>query len=185
MAKAIIFLCDGFEESEAIITIDLLRRAEVTVDLVSAQANLLVTSADNIELKADYLITDCNLGDYDAYIVPGGAGVQGLLKNPIVLSALANAYQTDKLICAICAGPLVLAAAGILRDQQYTCYPSVEIPNMDPELYLNQQVVQTGNIITSQSPTTTFNFALAIIKNIAENGVQVENRIRNNLLHLD
>ena len=162
MTTALVPLADGVEEMEAVIIIDTLRRAKWTVTPV-AIGDATVTASRGVRLVADMTWETIQPLDYDVLIIPGGApGVARLSAHPGVLTAIRDFHAAAKPIGAICAGPLVLQAAGILAGRHVTCHPGVA-----RELTATQRradrVVHDGNLITSQAPGTAFEFVLAIL----------------------
>lgn len=168
--KAIILLADGFEEIEAVIPVDLLRRAGVIVDLVTiSEDSPVVMGSRNIPI-----IANCNFSNIDtkadAIIIPGGMpGSKNLAKEPKVIQLIKDFYTNNKLICAICAAPaIVLAPTGILEGNKFTCYPQMD-QEIDSSILAkatyvsDQNCVISKNIITSKGPGTAKDFAITII----------------------
>lgn len=119
-----IFLDKGFEEIEAVTTIDLLRRAGISLVVVSLVGKTLVEGAHNIAIQADVLFEDVDYSNAEMLILPGGATKLGEYKGLVQL--LLEHNKQEKLIAAICAAPSVLGSLGILKDKQATCYPGFE-----------------------------------------------------------
>ena len=117
-----IFLDNGFEEIEAITTIDLLRRANIALTTVSVTGQEWVMGAHNIPVKADTLIANADFADAEMLILPGGA--TKLHECEALCQLLVKHNEQDKLIAAICAAPSVLGRLGILEGKQTTCYPA-------------------------------------------------------------
>ncbi|KAJ2892415.1 hypothetical protein IWW38_003232 [Coemansia aciculifera] len=174
--KAIVFIANGTEEMEAVITIDVLRRAGIHVLVLAA----VDTSTDPVVCSRGVkLVPDAYLGDdsvkiatYDAVVVPGGAeGATTLAENPQVCSILADFYAQKKLVAAICAGPLVVKAAGIqakaAQPLRLTSHPLVKDKLDHDYLYKDERVVVDGNLVTSRGPGTSFEFALKLVSLLA------------------
>ncbi len=168
MKKVVLFLADGFEDVEALGTVDILRRGgvEVTIAGVTSSdvAGMQITSSHNIKVIADIDAKNINVSEYDAIICPGGMpGATNLRDSDIVINAVQSAYNTKKLVAAICAAPMVLEKAGILAGKNFTMYPGME--NYAPSgKYNNKElVVKDDNIITGAGPFATFKFALSIL----------------------
>ena len=142
-----IFLDNGFEEIEAITTIDLLRRAGIALTTVSVTGQELVMGAHNIAVKADILFADADFSDAEMLILPGGA--TKLHECQALCDLLVAHNQQDKLIAAICAAPSVLGRLGILQGKQATCYPGFE--EYLGESYVDGLVVESKNIMTAIS----------------------------------
>lgn len=157
-----IFLDNGFEEIEAITTIDLLRRANIGLTTVSVTGIEAVLGAHNIAVKADALFQDVDFSDAEMLILPGGATRLGEHNDLCELLLRHNAE--DKMIAAICAAPSVLGKLGILRGKQATCYPGFE--SALGESFIGGLVVESKNIITAKGPGLSSDFAFCIIEKL-------------------
>ncbi len=161
MSDILIILAEGFEEAEAVITIDVLRRLEFDVCLASLSDNREVVSSHNIKFIADETLNDCKDRDYRAIVLPGGMpGSANLRDNRTVIDTVKKANANGALVCAICAAPIVLSHAGILDNSKFTAYPGFEKYFNTPPL--KDMVVQDGNIITGKGPGAAFEFAMKI-----------------------
>lgn len=119
--KVYMFLADGFEETEALAPLDILRRGGVEVKTVGVTGGY-VTGAHGITVKADILPPIALKDNTEAVILPGGGvGTQNLDASVLVKEAVQSAYSSGKLICAICAAPSVLGKMGLLRGKKATC----------------------------------------------------------------
>ncbi|WP_100064919.1 DJ-1 family glyoxalase III [Miniphocaeibacter massiliensis] len=168
MKKVIVLLADGVEEVEALTQVDYLRRAGIEVDMVSANDGLSITGAHNIRFKAEEFIEDIELKDVDAVIVPGGLkGVENLIANEKVLEVLEKMNSQNKLIAAICAGPLVLYEAGVLEGKVYTCYPGIE-EKIFRAKFVKQSSITDGNIITAPGPAYAQKLAFKVVRYLLE-----------------
>ncbi|PKK39605.1 hypothetical protein ABB02_01165 [Clostridiaceae bacterium JG1575] len=153
MTKVACFMANGVEEVELISVVDVLRRAQVKVDLISVE-DPMVRSAHGVLLGSDRTLQTAQLESYDALYVPGGAqGAQTLAHTPEVLAALRSFDQQGKWIAAICAGPTVLEAAGILAGHKGTAYPGFA-QGLSLKQYKDDLVVVSGHIITSRGPAS-------------------------------
>lgn len=163
MKQALVFLAEGFEEIEATTTIDLLRRAGITVSTVSVGSTQTVKGAHGIPVVADTTLADIDPQLADAYILPGGLpGVTNLSAEGDLKDLLLKAYESGKLLAAICAAPSILGELGLLEGKEATCYPSFE-PTLVGYVPTEKPVVQSGNVITGRSAGVTIDFALSII----------------------
>lgn len=163
MAKSYLFLADGFEEIEALTTVDLLRRGGMEVITVSITDNQLVTGANGITAKADALFGDTDFGGAEWLIIPGGMPGSTNLAAFAPLSALLKRHAADGKIAAICAAPaVVLYPLGLLDGLTATCYPGFEAQCPKTEM-TGQRVVVSERIITANGPSSAFPFALAIL----------------------
>lgn len=162
-------LSPGFEEMEAVITIDLLRRAGVKTQVTTfGLTDLLVTGSHNICVSADRLLADIDSSQHQALILPGGEpGVSNLEKDARILDLIREFYQANKLLAAICAAPRLLERAGVLENCPVAAYPSQK-DFFQTGLYQPQAEVLNykNKIITAKSAAFTIQFALEIITTI-------------------
>jgi 4-methyl-5(b-hydroxyethyl)-thiazole monophosphate biosynthesis len=165
MKKAIIILADGFEEAEAVVTIDIMRRAHINVTLAGLDS-LDVRSARDIHIAAEVLLADVP-HDYDALVLPGGQpGTANLGKSSMVLDMIRETANAGKLVAAICAAPSVLGKAGVLAGRRATCFPGVE-KELTGAIFEPGAVVIDKNIITSRGMGTAIPFGLGIVTYLA------------------
>lgn len=165
MKKIAVFLADGYEEIEALTVVDVTRRAGIKCDMVSIEGEL-VRSAHDIYVKADKLIDEEEIKEYDMVVFPGGLpGADNLAKDDRVINIIKYFNENNKFIAAICASPaIVLSAAGIEENRYITSYPGKDFEEMlEKANYVEELVVVDGNIITSRGPATTLLFAYKIV----------------------
>lgn len=163
MNKVVILLANGFEEIEALAPLDVLRRLNYDVELVSMNESLEVISSHGVKFMADTLFND-KLYKSETLIIPGGLpGATNLRSDERVIEIVKKFNEENKLLAAICAGPIVLGKAGVLNDKDATCYPGFE-ESLNCQNYLLDNVVVSKNVITSRGPATAFEFAFAIAK---------------------
>lgn len=178
MSEVITVLADGFEETEAVTCIDLLRRADIGVKILGLNS-LEVRGAHDITIKAEGLVNE-EISLHDGIILPGGQpGTTNLSNSEIVLSLLKRAHSKGLLCGAICAAPTVLGKAGILKGINVSCYPGTEEKIADA-IITKDAVSVHGNIITSQGVGTAIEFSLAIISYLRDQNVA--QKIRNAIL---
>lgn len=164
MSKSYILLADGFEEVEALATLDVMRRAGMDVLTVSINSGYQVTGAHGVSVHADLVIHD-EMGDPLWVILPGGMpGAQNLADDFRVRHLIERQLNRNGMIAAICAAPaVVLGAMGLLNGRKVTCYPGFETycsgASMQPE-----GVVVDDNIITAKGPAFAIPFGLAIVE---------------------
>lgn len=179
MSKVCVLLANGFEEIEALTVVDVLRRANVTCDLVSIFEKE-VTGAHNMTVISDKLIEDIDV--YDAVVLPGGMpGSTNLRDNSEVIDLIKNMDNSKKIIAAICAAPIVLAKAGIIKEKDVTSYPGFKEELGDVNYIENKRVVIDENIITSRGPATALEFSFEILKKLGK--VKEAEEIRNGMLY--
>ena len=161
--NALVFLATGFEEMEAVGTIDVLRRGNIETVTVSVTGNKTVIGVHSIPVTADELFENIDCSVYDALVLPGGGpGSEMLNKHEGVRKVLVEHYNNNKLIAAICASPRVFGSLGLLNGKNATCYPGIE-PELIGATILNEPAVTDGNIITGRGPALVFDFGLAIL----------------------
>jgi 4-methyl-5(b-hydroxyethyl)-thiazole monophosphate biosynthesis len=166
MKKVFIFLAEGFEETEAVATIDIILRGELDVTSISITGNLLVTGAHGIAVKADTLFENADISSGDMLVLPGGMpGASNLNAHAGLKKALEQYAVSGKKIAAICAAPLVLGGLGLLQGKKATAYPGYE-STLKGATYVNSPVVKDGNILTGKGPGLVFNFGLAIVEEL-------------------
>jgi len=166
MKKVFIFLAEGFEETEAVATIDIMLRGDLDVNSVSITGNLLVTGAHGIAVNADILFEEADFSSGDMLVLPGGMpGASNLNAHSGVKSALEQYAAGGKKIAAICAAPLVLGGLGLLKGKNATAYPGFE-STLQGATFVESPVVKDGNIITGRGPGFVFQFGLAIVEEL-------------------
>lgn len=154
----------GFEETEAIAPLDLLRRAGVEALTVGINGKA-VSGSHKIVVEADITIGQMDLTNMEMIIIPGGlGGVASLRSSKEALEALKFGWDNGKFVAAICAGPTVLADLGITDGLRATCYPGQE-KNMGTALMQeNAAVVTDGRLITGTSAGCAISFGLALVE---------------------
>ena len=178
MKKVIVFLADGFEEIEALATVDLLRRGGIQVTTASIMGRIEVCGAHEICVKADVLAQEADYASADMVILPGGGvGTQNLAACELVKEQCLS-FAKDKLVSAICAAPTVLAGIGLLEGRAATCYPGME-SGMHGAVMSGEAVTVDGNITTGRGPGAAIPFALELIRRLAgeEKAAQVKAEI--------
>lgn len=153
----------GFEETEAIAPLDLLRRAGVEVLTVGLSGKTIYGS-HNIGIEADITVEQMDLTALEMIILPGGlGGVASVSACPEALDALRFAYENNKFVAAICAGPTVLAGLGITDGKKATCYPGFENKMGSANMLPDAAAVRDGNIITGTSAGCAVPFGLELV----------------------
>jgi len=159
-----VFLAPGFEEMEAVITIDMLRRADCAVTTVAVDSeSRTVTGSHGIPIVCDALADKASPEDCRAVVLPGGMpGTKKLEGSPIVHRFLDYAARENRLIAAICAAPLILGHKGLLRGKNAVCFPGFE-PELHGATLCDVPACRDGNIITGKGAGTAVDFAAALI----------------------
>ena len=167
MKHSYLFLATGFEETEAIGTADVLRRAGMDVKTVSVTGDLAVAGAHNIIVEADDVLGEVDLEAADWLICPGGLpGATNLADCKPLTDAIVKHYNQGKHVAAICASPgLVLAPLGVLKGHKATAYPgfekALEEGGATPT---GTRAVIDGNVVTGNGPASVFAFGVAIVE---------------------
>lgn len=164
--KVLIIYADGFEDVEALATRDVLVRAKIDViDAKINEDNEIVTSSHNLSIKGLKSLNNIDVNDFNAVILPGGSrGVNNLLKSEKVISLVKEFHNKNILVCAICAAPMVLNKAGLLKEKRFTCYPGCE-KGLEG-IYTGEEVVILDKMITARSMLYSIPFGLAIIEKL-------------------
>ena len=153
----------GFEETEAIAPLDLLRRAGVDVKTVGVGGKLIY-GGHGIGVEADLTLDEIDTADVEMVILPGGlGGVASARASQKALDLLSYAWNNGKFVAAICAGPTVLADLGITSGKNATCYPGCEDGMGDAVMVKDTACVRDGRLITGTSAGCAVKFGLMLI----------------------
>lgn len=163
--KVALFIENGSEELEFIAPLDIMRRANLEVDLISANNEDFITSSHNVKILADKKIDEVNnILEYDAIVIPGGIPGSTLLRdNKKIIEFYQTMYNSGKLVAAICAAPIVLSAAGITDDKEVTSYPGFDKEINYKNYNSDKAVVIDKNVITAQGPAVAILFGYEIV----------------------
>jgi len=165
--KCAVYLADGFEPCEAMITVDILRRGGIETDTVALGDDLRVDSSQRIPVIADKLMRDTAFEDYDILILPGGKkGTENLGRCEALKAELLKRNEEGRLIAAICAAPSILGKLGILKGRNYTCHPDFAFDYGGS--YQMELAVDDGNLITGRGMGATVEFALVILARLVD-----------------
>ena len=163
MKKVVLFLADGFEEVEALTSVDLLRRAGIDLKTMAIQ-DLAVQGAHGIEVKADLLFDPEYIKTCDAMILPGGMpGTKNLQEHKGLEKELLEFAKEKKIIAAICAAPMVMGRLGLLKGRKACCHPGYEENLLGAQLE-DGLVSVDENYVTSRGVGTAIAFALRLIE---------------------
>jgi len=159
-----ILLGKGFEESEAIVPADLLRRAGIEVALTALEGAEVVSS-HGIAVKADMALKDVDADSVDLLFLPGGlGGVQAIQSCPAALELIRAVYDKGKYVTAICAAPTILGGMGLLKGRKAVCYPGMEDGLTGAVVCKGQGVVVDGNVVTGEAAGSAFPFGLKLVE---------------------
>jgi 4-methyl-5(b-hydroxyethyl)-thiazole monophosphate biosynthesis len=158
-----VLLGTGFEEMEALTPVDLLRRAGVQVLTVGVDGKI-VKGSHGIGVEADIELSEMDLTDLEMIVLPGGlGGVATVRSSEGAMNALRFAWENEKTVAAICAGPTVLAELGITDGKNATCYPSCEKDMGSAIMAKDKAFVVDGRLITGTSAGCAVKFSLALV----------------------
>lgn len=167
MGSVYVFFADGFEEIEAFTIVDVLRRANLKVEMISVTDEDVVTGAHDIPVICDAHFRGYNFDDAEMLILPGGMpGATTLEKHEELCELIREFADDNKPIAAICAAPSVLGKMGLLKGRVVTCYPGFE-QYLEGTESTGGMVEQDGNLITGIGPGAALKFALAIVEMLA------------------
>ncbi len=157
-----IFLADGFEECEALVPVDILRRADIQIKTVGVGSNI-ITGSHGISVTCDTINKNLSFENLQGIILPGGMpGTINLEKDATVQSAIDYCADNNLLIGAICAAPSILGHKNLLNGKKATCFPGFE-KDLLGAIVCDTQVVCDGNIITSHGAGAAFEFGFEIL----------------------
>jgi protein deglycase len=178
MKRVLVPLAEGFEELEAVTVIDILRRAGIEV-VVASLAGGTVTGSHGIRLSADTPLAALAEQDFDMIALPGGMpGADHLKKDPRIAEIVQRLHANGRPVAAICAAPMVLAAAGVLQGRRATSFPGF-LKDAEGTTVTAEAVVVDRGVITSRGPGTALDFALALVEELSGSGVRqaIESRL--------
>ena len=175
-----VMLGTGFEEIEALAPVDLMRRAGIEVLTVGISGKI-VSGGRGIGVQADITIDEMDLTDLEMIVLPGGlGGVASIRASQQTLDAVRFAYENDRFVAAICAGPTVLADLGITSGRHATCFPG-QACNMKDAILEEKAFVRDGKLITGASAGCAVEFGLALID--ALRGPEASEQIRHQIVN--
>ena len=165
--KILVPIANGSEEMEAVIIIDILRRAKAKVVVASVEDKLEIVASRKVKLEADMLLDEAAKLSYDLIVLPGGlGGAQTFANSETLVSLLKKQRESNIYYGAICASPaLVLEPHGLLKGKKATAFP-VMCNKLSDQSEVENRVVVDGNLITSRGPGTSIEFALAIVEKL-------------------
>lgn len=164
MGEVYLFLAEGFEEIEALTTVDLCRRAGISISTVAIGAQRTVVGSHHIPVEADRLFEETDFSDLDMLVLPGGGkGTDNLEAHGPLMELLQKKAAEGKWISAICAAPRILGRHGLLQGRQAVCYPGFEQDLKGAEV-LKVPAVQSGNYITGRGMGCSVEFGLLIVE---------------------
>lgn len=159
-----VLLGAGFEETEAVVPVDLMRRAGIDAKFVGIGGDC-ITGGNGITVKADMTIEDIALEQMEMLVLPGGnGGVKSIGKNALAVNAILYAYEHQKYIAAICAAPTLLGKLGLLNGVNAVCYPGMEDAMTGAHFAGNVKTVRDGRFVFGQAPGAALDFGLRLVE---------------------
>lgn len=172
--KALMLLANGFEDTEGLTTRDVLIRGGMEVVTVSITSQREVISSFGIHLLADTTIDQVSSDGFDLIILPGGGrGTMNLMQSTAAHKLILSFYKEEKLLCAICAAPMVYGHLGLLKGKRFTCFAGCN-KGVDG-IFTASEVEVDGNFITARSMNYSIPFALAILEKML--GKEVKDKV--------
>ncbi len=167
-----VFLAEGFEESEAIVPIDMLRRAGFEVKTCAVgkceKCGKVVTSSHNVPVVADIFAEEVDMDKAELIFLPGGMpGTKNLAASPVVVDCINKAVEKNILIAAICAAPSVLGELELLEGKNAVCYPGFEGMLKGAKVG-EMPAVKDGNIITGRGAGAVLEFSRELITALSD-----------------
>lgn len=157
-----VFLAEGFEETEALATLDVMRRAKLDVLTVGVTGEL-VTSSHKVTVKADIMPDEIDFDNIEGVVLPGGMpGTLNLEKSDCVINTVKYCYDNDKIVAAICAAPSILGHLGMLKGRKATCFPGFET-ELEGADYTAAHTETDGKVITAKGAGCAVEFGHAIV----------------------
>lgn len=159
-----VFLADGFEETEALTTVDILRRGGCDVKTVSVKDDKMVTSSHKVTVVSDITISEVTKENLEGVVLPGGMpGTLNLESSEIVKEYVKYCIENNLVVGAICAAPSILGKMGILKNRNATCFPGFEEYLKDAN-FTGEFSVADGKIVTGKGMGATIPFGLNLVK---------------------
>lgn len=181
MAKVYEFLATGFEDIEALIPLDIMRRGGVDFKTVSITGSKAVETSHGVTITADLLFEEADFSDADLLMLPGGLpGATNLNGHDGLKKLLLEHAGKGKMVGAICAAPMVLGGLGLLKGKRATCYPGFE-KYLDGAEYTAELYTRDGNITTGEGPAATLPYAYALLGELA--GEQTADQIATGMMY--
>ncbi len=177
-----IILGEGFEEIEAVVPCDILRRGGASVKLAAVGDSKTVAGGHSISLFADILTSDIVPTNDDTFLIPGGmGGVNSIKANETTMKLLENAANSGAFFAAICAGPSVLAKLGLIDGRHITCYPGCENLMGNALCDTKKPIFIDEGLITGRSAGSAIDFALALLSHLK--GEKIAEKVRTDLVY--
>jgi len=163
--KMLIFIENGFEDSEFIYPYYRFQEEGYKLDIVAPKANQKYVGEHGVSFTSEMSPEQVNLEGYDAVIIPGGKAPDRMRLSEGLVNIVKEANQRGMVIAAVCHGPQMLISADVVRGRNVTSWPSiaVDLMNAGANVVENQSSVIDGNLVTSRMPADLPDFCVATI----------------------
>jgi protein deglycase len=159
-----VHFADGFEEIEAITTVDVLRRADIGVKMISVTNDKVVKGSHNISVVTDEIFENADYALASMIVLPGGLpGAHNLYKHKGLVKKIKEFKSQGKWLAAVCAAPYILGELGVLKNEIAVCYPGFE-QHLKGAFLAYEPAVISGKTITGRGAGPSMNFALKIVE---------------------
>ncbi|MCD7918214.1 MAG: DJ-1/PfpI family protein [Clostridiales bacterium] len=159
-----ILLADGFETAEALCPCDMLRRANVPVQLVGVNGPT-ARSGQGITVRTDSTLKEVSFDELELLMLPGGlVGVDNILASKDAMALIRRTAAAGKYVAAICAAPTILGRLGLLEGKRAVCYPGMEGGLTGAQPCVGESVVVDGNIVTGEAAGSSIAFGLKLVE---------------------
>ncbi|MCD7856356.1 MAG: DJ-1/PfpI family protein [Clostridiales bacterium] len=159
-----ILLADGFETAEALCPCDMLRRANVPVQLVGVNGPT-ACSGQKVAVQTDITLDEVSFDEMELLMLPGGlVGVDNILASDAAMDLICKAAAAGKYVAAICAAPTILGKLGLLEGKRAVCYPGMEGGLTGAQPCVGESVVVDGNIVTGEAAGSSIAFGLKLVE---------------------
>lgn len=170
-----ILLADGFETAEALCPCDMLRRANVPVQLVGVNGPV-ACSGQKVAVQTDITLEEVSLEEMELLMLPGGlVGVDNILASDAAMDLICKAAAAGKYVAAICAAPTILGKLGLLEGKRAVCYPGMEGGLIGAQPCVGECVVVDGNIVTGEAAGSSIAFGLKLVELLR--GAEAERKV--------
>lgn len=180
MSRVCVFFGTGFEEIEALTVVDLLRRADISVDMVSITNDKAVTGSHGIAVMMDKVFSEVSFDEVEMIVLPGGQPGTRNLEGCDALMEQVDLFAKEKAVAAICAAPTILGHRRILEGKKAICFPGLEGELTGAEV-VYEGAVTDGNIITGRGMGCAIPFGLAIVE--AFQGKEVAEKLADKIVY--
>ena len=186
MSRVTALMASGYEETELIAVVDILRRAKVEVRMVSVTGERAVTGNHGISILTDRLLEEEDLSESDVLFLPGGVpGVPNLTAHEGVIAALKAHHAAGKRIAAICAAPSIPGKLGMFAGRKFTCHAGWEkdVDGVGGACFVPDEIVTDELFSTSRGVGTAVDFGLELARLLTDQ--ETADRIRTDIHHPD